>query len=108
MKSGTQHITPWPPRARPPRYPASSLPHVPRDVPVPPKGDENWGYGRPYGGTHLVFDAAGLHLVREDLGTGLLRLRFVDVLHQDTLVLEDVTLGLLVKGVVPAPGTRAP
>ena len=38
---------------------------------------------------------AGLHLVGEDLGAGLLGLGLVDVLHQDTLVLEDVTLGLL-------------
>ncbi|QRW23927.1 hypothetical protein RhiXN_10251 [Rhizoctonia solani] len=37
----------------------------------------------------------GLHLVGEDLGAGLLGLGLVDKLHQDTLVLEDVTLGLL-------------
>jgi hypothetical protein len=39
-------------------------------------------------------------LVGEDLGTGLLSLGLVDVLHQDTLVLEDVTLRLLVEDVV--------
>ena len=50
--------------------------------------------------TYLVLDTAGLHLVGEDLGTGLLRLCLVDVLHQDTLVLEDVTLRLCVERVV--------
>jgi hypothetical protein len=48
----------------------------------------------------LVLDTAGLHLVGEDLGAGLLSLCLVDVFHKDTLVLEDVTLGLLVEGVV--------
>ena len=48
----------------------------------------------------LVFDTASLHLVGEDLGTGLLSLGLVDVLHKDTLVLEDVTLRLLVEQVV--------
>lgn len=51
--------------------------------------------------TCLVLGAAGLHLVGEDLGPGLLGLCLVNVLHQDTLVLEDVTLRLLVKDVVP-------
>lgn len=51
--------------------------------------------------THLVLDTARLHLVGKDLGAGLLRLRLVDVLHEYTLVLEDVTLGLLVQLVVP-------
>jgi hypothetical protein len=51
-------------------------------------------------GTNLVLDTTSLHLVGEHLGTSLLGLRFVDVLHQDTLVLEHVTLGFLVKGVV--------
>ena len=50
--------------------------------------------------TYLVLDTAGLHLVGEDLGTGLLCLCLVDVLHQDTLVLEDVTLRLCVERVV--------
>lgn len=48
----------------------------------------------------LVFDTTSLHLVGEDLGTGLLSLGLVDVLHKDTLVLEDVTLRLLVEQVV--------
>ena len=39
-------------------------------------------------------------MVGEDLGTGLLGLGLVDVLHEDTLVLEDVTLRLLVERVV--------
>ena len=42
--------------------------------------------------TYLVLDTAGLHLVGEDLGTGLLGLGLVDVFHQDTLVFEDVAL----------------
>ena len=50
--------------------------------------------------TYLVLGAAGLHLVGEDLGAGLLGLGLVDVLHEDTLVLEDVTLRLLVERVV--------
>ena len=50
--------------------------------------------------TNLVLDTASLHLVREDLGAGLLGLSLVDVLHEDTLVLEDVTLRLLVERVV--------
>lgn len=52
-------------------------------------------------GANLVFDTTSLHLVGEDLGTGLLSLGLVDVLHKDTLVLEDVTLRLLVEQVVP-------
>ena len=54
--------------------------------------------------TYLVLDTAGLHLVREDLGAGLLGLGLVDVLHENTLVLEDVTLRLLVQRVVPLGG----
>ena len=50
--------------------------------------------------TNLVLDTAGLHLVREDLRASLLGLRLVDVLHEDALVLEDVTLRLLVERVV--------
>ena len=48
----------------------------------------------------LVLDTAGLHLLGDVLGTKLLGLGFVDVLHEDTLVLEAVTLGLKVQGVV--------
>jgi len=48
----------------------------------------------------LVLDTASLHLVREDLGTGLLSLGLVNVLHENTLVLEDVTLRFLVQDVV--------
>jgi hypothetical protein len=50
--------------------------------------------------TDLVLDATCLHLVGEDFGAGLLGLGFVDVLHEDTLVLENVALGLLVERVV--------
>lgn len=50
--------------------------------------------------TDLVLDAASLHLVCEDLRTGLLGLRLVNILHEDTLVLEYVSLRLLVERVV--------
>ena len=42
--------------------------------------------------TDLVLDTASLHLVGEDFGAVLLGLGFVDVLHEYTLVLENVTL----------------
>ena len=61
--------------------------------------DFYWGSRRAY----LVLDTAGLHLVGEDLGTGLLSFGLVDVLHKDTLVLEDVTLRFLVEDVVTVP-----
>ena len=48
----------------------------------------------------LVLDTTSLGLLLEVLGTELLGLGFVDVLHQDTLVLESVSLGLKVKSVV--------
>ena len=41
-----------------------------------------------------------VYLVSQHLGSGLLSLLLVDELHQDTLVLEHVTLGLQVKFVV--------
>ena len=41
---------------------------------------------------YLVLNAAGLHLVSKHLGASLLGLGFVDVLHEYTLVLENVTL----------------
>lgn len=47
--------------------------------------------------TNLVLDTAGLHLVAEDFCASLLGFRLVDVFHEHTLVLEDVTLGLLVE-----------
>ncbi len=51
--------------------------------------------------THsLVLDTPSLHLFSEVLGSGLLSLGLVDVLHEDSLVLEGVTLGLEVEGVV--------
>merc|ERR1719487_1479865 len=48
----------------------------------------------------LVADAASLGLVGEDLGAVRLGLGLVDVLHENALVLEDVTLGLHVELVV--------
>ena len=42
--------------------------------------------------TDLVLDTTGLHLVGEDFRAVLLSLGFVDVLHEYTLVLENVTL----------------
>ena len=50
--------------------------------------------------THLVLHTASLHLVGKNLSTSLLGLGLVDVLHENTLVLEDVTLRFLVQGVV--------
>jgi hypothetical protein len=41
----------------------------------------------------LVLDTPGLHLVLEVLGSDLLGLGLVNVLHEDSLVLESVTLG---------------
>lgn len=51
--------------------------------------------------TYLVLNATSLHLVAKDLRTGLLGLGLVNVFHQHTFVLEDVTLGLLVQRVIP-------
>ena len=49
---------------------------------------------------YLVLRTTSLHLVVEHLRARLLCLGLMDVLHQDALVFEDVTLGLLVQGVV--------
>ena len=57
-------------------------------------------YGLPLMGS-LGPVSAGLSLLLEGLESETLSLLLVDVLHQDTLVLEDVTLGLEVEGVVP-------
>jgi hypothetical protein len=54
----------------------------------------------------LVLDTPGLHLLGQVLGSGLFGLGLVDVLHQDSLVLEGVTLGLEVERVVPAQNVR--
>lgn len=51
-------------------------------------------------GENHILDAADLHLVVEGLGAGGLGLFSVDSIDELTLVLEDVTLGLQVKGVV--------
>ena len=48
----------------------------------------------------LVLDSSGLGLFLEVLGSELLGFGLVDVLHQDSLVLESVTLGLEVESVV--------
>lgn len=48
----------------------------------------------------LVAETEGLGLVSNQLGTGSLGLGLVDVLHEDALVLEDVTLHLHVESVV--------
>ena len=48
----------------------------------------------------LVLETTSLHLVGENLGSGLLGLSLVNVFHEHTLVLEDVTLGLLVEDMV--------
>jgi hypothetical protein len=61
--------------------------------------------GREY--AHLVFDTTSLHLIAEDLGTGLLSFGFVDVFHEDSLVLEHITLGALIEFVVPGDSQSA-
>merc|ERR1719394_1435046 len=48
----------------------------------------------------LDLRSAGVGLVSQHLGPGLLSLLLVDVLHEDTLVLESVTLGLQVQLVI--------
>jgi len=48
----------------------------------------------------LVLDTTSLHLVGKDLGAALLGLGLVDVLHENTLVLENITLRFLVKDMV--------
>lgn len=51
--------------------------------------------------THLVLDTTCLHLITEDLRACFLSLGLVDKLHQNTLVLEDVTLRFLIKLMIP-------
>jgi uncharacterized protein YjbK len=46
--------------------------------------------------TNFVLDTTRFHLIREHLCARLLRFRLVDELHEDSLVLEDVTLRFLV------------
>jgi len=58
--------------------------------------------------THLVLDTASLHLVCENLCAGLLGFSFMDVFHEHALVLEHITLGFLVKRVIPAPPKKKP
>lgn len=60
-------------------------------------GGETLGLALAHG---LVLDTTGLHLFLEVLGAQLFGLGLVDVFHQDTLVLEAVTLGFEVQGVV--------
>jgi hypothetical protein len=52
-------------------------------------------------GTYFVLRTAGIHLVCENLCTSFLGFRFMDVLHEHTLVFENITLRFLVKGVIP-------
>ena len=71
-------------------------------------GDLNTGESSALLGNTLVAASTGslglvavsLSLVRDQLGAELLSLGLVDVLHKDTLVLEDVTLSLHVQDVV--------
>jgi len=66
--------------------------HDDRGRPMGPSGKPVSGLSRTGGWTHLVLDTTCLHLVVDDFGTALLRLCFVDVLHQHTFILEDITL----------------
>ena len=50
--------------------------------------------------TNFVLDTTGLHLVCKHLRARLLSFGLVNVLHQHTLILEDITLGFLVEDVV--------
>lgn len=56
--------------------------------------------------TDLVFGATSLHLVGKNLCSRLLGLGLVDVFHQDTLVLENVSFRLHVERVVTAMRSR--
>lgn len=51
--------------------------------------------------TYLVLDTTSLHLVTEDLRARFLGFGLVDKLHQDSLVLEDVSFGFLIELVIP-------
>jgi hypothetical protein len=53
----------------------------------------------------LVLDSSSLHLLLQVLGPELLGLGLVNVFHQNSLVLESVTLGLEVKSVVTVIST---
>lgn len=60
-------------------------------------------FAQPFGAAFsdgFVLNTTSLHLVAENLGTVLLCLGFVNVLHENTLVFEYITLRFLVKGVV--------
>lgn len=52
----------------------------------------------------LVLRSSSLHLVGEDLGSGLLSLGLVDEFHENSLVLEDVSLSFHVELVVQVFG----
>lgn len=54
-----------------------------------------------------IAQTAGFHLVGKMLGTGLLSLGLVDVLHEYTLVLENVALALEVELVVTARSKKS-
>jgi hypothetical protein len=94
------HFTPEQlPRAPPQELLAASLPafwHDGREWPKNVGAKYNFKDLK----TNLVLSTTSLHLVGENLGTVLLSLSFVNVLHEDALVLEDVTLRFLVQGVI--------
>ena len=87
----------------PPGTLASSRQSSGHGVPGQPKkgGRISLSIGKERKARYLVLRTTSLHLVVEYLRARLFCLGFVDVLHQYTLVFEDVTLGLLVQGVVP-------
>lgn len=62
-----------------------------------PLGSQTLGLALAHG---LVLDTPGLHLFLEVLGAELLGLGLVDVFHEDALVLEAVSFGVEVEGVV--------
>ena len=88
-------------RARQQGSPASSPKRAQHDAREPPnRAVRTWKLTKIRIAAYLVLDTASLHLVGENLSTGLLGLSLVNVLHENTLVLEDVTLRFHVKGVV--------
>ena len=58
--------------------------------------------------TNFVFDTTSLHLVGNYLGAVLLGLGLVNELHQDTFVLVNIALGLLVERMITRCGGEIP
>jgi len=86
-------FTPELPRVPQQEYPDAFVPHALHGVPEQPRwciSEQRRRRLRRI--TDLVSDTTCLHLVGKDFCAVLLRLGLVDVLHEYTLVLENVTL----------------